>query len=456
MHDPLSRWERSLLAALAALCVVFAGVTLARSAYMTRRMTDADVYFRAAWALRSGESPYRIADTNGWHYHYSPVLAIVLMPLANPPPGGANDAGPWVPYPASILIWYGISLAALAAALHLMAKAIEDVTAGGDEDRVLRGGRRWWQLRVVPVTVCVIAVGTTLGRGQVNTLMALSLAAACAATIRGHALRAGVFLAAGVCLKPFLAVVLVLPLLRRQSRFFAGFLIGCIALFVLLPLLTLGWHRTDAVYRDWYQLRIKSMVVGTTPGSVDDLQVLRGDFASWGTVWYRTLHPEAAERPVDLPEVFRFLQTLFGLALVGTILATFRPRAPTPGAEGLRTVIAWGALVVAILPALTTTKPHYFALALLLVQGLVASRPQPTRQAGLPASWVVMFAAYALAQLLGEIPALSILADVGIVPYSSLLLFALAILQLRRLASPVAVEDPRAGGHRDPDSPVSP
>src|SRR5262245_17109635 len=64
-----------------------------RSAYLTRRMTDFQVYLRAAWAVRTGADVYAVQDDNHWHYNYPPLFAILLVPLADAPPGTAPLTG---------------------------------------------------------------------------------------------------------------------------------------------------------------------------------------------------------------------------------------------------------------------------------------------------------------------------------------------------------------------------
>jgi hypothetical protein len=65
---PLNGWQRSAMCGLLAVIIIFGGVVLVRSAMLQRRMTDADVFFRAGWALRVGEDIYSVTDTNGWHF----------------------------------------------------------------------------------------------------------------------------------------------------------------------------------------------------------------------------------------------------------------------------------------------------------------------------------------------------------------------------------------------------
>jgi hypothetical protein len=431
-EDRLARWEVAFLAVLMTTVVGLGATTLARSAYMNSRKTDAGVYFRAAWALRSGESPYRVADDNGWHYHYSPLLASVLMPLADPPPGREGSGGPWMPYPASIVAWYVVNVAALWGAVHVMARAIEDTAAAGSNHRSLRFGRRWWRLRVLPIVVCATMVGATLGRGQVSILMALALAAACAASIRGQPWRAGIWLAGGACLKPFLAVVLLHSVVRRQWRLLGGFLAGLVVFLAVVPFATIGPARAASAYAEWYDLRVRVMASNAVhPEISDELNVLDGRFPAWGAVWYKSLHRDPGSRAARLPAPYEVAQVVAGGVLVGAVLLAARRPAPAGPEARLQVVLAWGALVVALLPSLPTCKPHYFALALLLVQGLIASAGE--RAGGLPLAWIGVFTVYGVAHALSEIFPRAAVAEMGMVPYAGLLILALGVAQIRRL-----------------------
>ncbi len=107
--DPLNRLERSGLGLLLAGIIAFGVVTEIRSGgFLERRMTDVDTYFRAAWAVRVHRDPYQVTDSNGWHYNYPPLLAILLYPLADAP-AGASRAG-LLPYPLSVAIWFILSV----------------------------------------------------------------------------------------------------------------------------------------------------------------------------------------------------------------------------------------------------------------------------------------------------------------------------------------------------------
>ena len=91
-REPPLTWERWGLWTLLVFFVVFGVLVEYRSAYLRRRMTDLNCYLRASWAVREGGADlYHVFDDNGWHYNYPPLFAILMTPLADPPPGVKLD-----------------------------------------------------------------------------------------------------------------------------------------------------------------------------------------------------------------------------------------------------------------------------------------------------------------------------------------------------------------------------
>src|SRR5229473_817054 len=170
----VSRLERYALILFAVAVVAFGPVVEFRSAFLTHRRTDLDVYLRAAWAVRTAQDPYKITDDHGWHYHYPPLFAIVMVPLADPPPNADRS---WsVPFPVSVGVWYLLNLCFLATGVHLLASVVESQPSS-TQSPVQLGSRRWWALRVIPIVTCIAPVGHTLMRGEVNLLLLALLCA---------------------------------------------------------------------------------------------------------------------------------------------------------------------------------------------------------------------------------------------------------------------------------------
>src|SRR5207248_9605755 len=141
----LTSWGKRGLVALVLVLVVFGAYTVKRSAYLSRRMGDLGCYVRAAWAVRAGEDLYAVPDDTRFHYNYPPLLAILMTPLADPPPGA--DSRGMVPFWVSVAVVYILSVGCLLLAVHLLAGAL----AAGAGVPVVPGCRRWWARPLVPV-----------------------------------------------------------------------------------------------------------------------------------------------------------------------------------------------------------------------------------------------------------------------------------------------------------------
>src|ERR1700722_2078295 len=125
---PITKLQRIGLWALLFIVFLFGGIIEYRSAYLTHRRTDADIFFRSGWGIRTGQDIYELIDTQGWHYCYPPFFSILITPLANPPPGA--DRTGYLPYKVSVAILYALSIVALWFAVHWLASAREEPLGG--------------------------------------------------------------------------------------------------------------------------------------------------------------------------------------------------------------------------------------------------------------------------------------------------------------------------------------
>jgi hypothetical protein len=243
-------WQRWGLMLCIAAVVLFGILVELRSAYLQRRMGDLGVFLRTAWAVRTGQDIYAVTDSNGYHYHYPPLFAILLTPLADPPLGA--DRSWTVPYPITVAVWYVVSLLCLVSAVHWLARTLEEKAAGTATLPV--ASRRWWALRVLPVLACLPPIGHTLMRGQVSLLLLLLLCGVAAALLRGQRWHAGLWLASAICLKVIHAFLLIYPLHRRDGRCLAGCAIGLVLGLAAIPAAVFGPARSLAYYHEWTQV----------------------------------------------------------------------------------------------------------------------------------------------------------------------------------------------------------
>jgi hypothetical protein len=420
-------WQRCGLILIVAF-LLFGILVEIRAAFLQRRMGDLDVFMRTAWAVRAGEDIYTATDPNGFHYHYPPLLAILLVPLADPPPGA--DAAWTLPYPATVAVWYAVSVLCLLLAVHGLASALEQTAPGPIP---ARGGPRWWALRLVPVLACLPPIGHTLMRGQVNLLLLLLLCGMAAALLRGRRLQAGLWLAGAICLKVIPAFLLLVPLWRRDGRCLAGCALGLVLGLGAIPAAVFGPARTWAYYREWTEVLVRpGLGTGADQSRARELiDVTATDSQSFQAIVHNTLHPDPGTRPPQPAAWVRQVHWLAGgLLTVLTLLAAWRRRDDGPG-----TVIAFGAFILIMVLLSPVCHLHYFCLALPLVMGLLAAswegKEVPHLAKGMWVLLAVNVAANAVPHFAGShAPFVQRLRDDGLATAAALLLWLVGLIVL--------------------------
>lgn len=445
---PLARWEIALLAVLALVIVAFAGITLMRSAYMARRMTDAGVYFRAAWALRVGIDPYQVRDNNWWTYLYPPPLAVATMPLADPPDDAPRHS--FLPYPVSVVIWYALGVLCLAAAAHWLASALEATAADPRVRTLTPRHRRWWIDRTLPMLVCLPAIGSTITRGQVNLIMVAAIGAM-GATLVGARLwarsptrnavpepakpgSAGAWLALAACVKMYPAFLALHAIAMRRWAIMPGALVGAAALLIALPAVVLGPTRMGEVNRAFVQsMLMPQLGLSAAEGvdKVDELQRATGN-QSFMAIIHGTRHLAAVLRdnkiaPIPEEKAAHLALSVLVTAITFAAMVRARRRSPSPGRDDL---IALGTLAAAMLPISPVCHNHYFALHMPLVAALIARRMDRQSHVDLdPRAWTLI-ALYLLGAILPRLPGCEALRPLGVSMYAGLALWALGVRAL--------------------------
>jgi len=437
----LSNFEKVLLIAAGVAILAFGALVVKRSAYGSVRRTDAGVYFRAAWAVREARNIYQVTDDNRWHYVYPALLAVAMTPLADPPAGEAR-AG-YLPYAVSVSIWYLVGILTVGMSSHLFAAALEVTWRERGEPPSTWRHRAWWSLRVWPVVGALPDIGSTLSRGQVNTLVLLLIAGAAYALARRTSLLAGGWLGAAFCIKVIPAYFMLYALVRRDWRMFAGFGAACVVGLVMVPAVLLGPARALEYNRLWLvQIGLPGLGAGDDAPAKAELLGFRGSSGQSiqqvlhnATHW--TLPPH--ERPEQCEAWVRIVHLVIGgcwTVLTGVLLWRRFANGARPGQEPspLQIVLTLGVLTQAMLLVSPATSIPYYALLMPIYSGLVFVTLD--RGSGFPArrTMIAMLgfaAALSVSKLRGlaphSAPSGNVLRDFGWIPGVGIVAWAMAL-----------------------------
>lgn len=401
LASPLSRWERGGLVLLLVVVVFFGGIVELRSAFLKRPMTDLQVFLRAAWAVRTGNDIYTITDVNDWHYHYPPLFAILMVPLADAPAGIERT---WmVPFAVTAGLWYLVSVTCLAWGVHTLARALEATALAPVFGDTPPRSRRWWALRILPVLACLSQIGGTLARGQVTLLLLALLCGMIAAAIRGHSFKAGLWLAGAICLKVIPVYLLVYPLWRRDGRWLFGCFVGLVIGLVMIPFAVFGPKQTLVYFEEWNQALLQpSLGTGTDQSRAKELlEATATDNQALLMIVHNALYLERATRPPRPDSAVRWVHAILAVLLTGlTLLAAGWKRST----DGPATVTVLGCLIVGMNLFSPVCHLHYFALSLPLIMGLIATDWTRTGSASLSHGTIACLVFHGVAITLPSIP----------------------------------------------------
>ncbi len=468
----ISRFEKFLIALLPIVVLAFGALTLQRAAFLKRPQTDIGVYLRAAWAVTAGEDISRATDDNGWSYTYPQLLAILAAPLADAPIDPATKQPDprglhLVPYEASVVIWYLLSIVTVIYTAKWLAQSVRISSGDPRVHRMEPGARRWWEDMLWPSLLCVVAIGSTLVRGQTNTLLAMCVAGMTLWTLRGRSFGAGVWIALAACVKVFPAFLGFYALLRRDWKMVAGSIVGTIIMLVVIPSVTIGPQKMWANNINYLNLIVfenaREYTGANSDGDTDrrkiaELQSTR-DNQSLQAVFHGTLHLREvldadALRPGKPAKVFHAVVGLAMIALAS--LAWWRMSrakdSPDPAVRrfaGYEAILSIGLLASLMLAISPMCHLHYFVIAMPLVAALLAIWKDRSPTGSLTAAGWAFFGVYFLLNLIprfgeGGMEALRATRYLGFAAYANLMLFGAGVWTAYAITKPTIPNEPRA------------
>ena len=438
--DPLGKLERIGIVALLIGVIVFGTITEIRSAFLQRRMTDVDTYFRAAWAIRVHKNPYDVTDPNHWHYNYPPLLAIALYPLADAPAKYSRAGLP--PYPVSVAIWYVISIATVWIGTNALAKALEKTSSDPQVRSQPRYCRRWWGLRIIPILACLPALGRSLARGQVNSILLMLFCFAGAGLAYRREVRAGFSLGLAAAIKIFPAFLILYGIWRLRWKVLVGAGIGLILGVLVIPLAVMGPQRMMTAYHTLNQVVLEP-ALGLNHNQSrgrELLDVNKTDSTSFLAIIDHISHlGEKTPAPTKDEKIAHWTISFVLVAL--TLLGERLWRKDDPIFRNL----FLGTLIVIMLPIIPICHPHYFCMVLPLVVTLVAAKWEYDQK--LPIGWglglVLIF--FALSHIFTVLPPpFYILRNLGLVTYGGMVLWGAGMVAMWKWQPAIATATPPA------------
>ena len=375
---------RTLAAMLAILLILLDSVALYRAIQgnpypFWKTNTDFGGYLRASTSFMNGEDIYAyqpcpcnlLYGTREIHdqYPYPPFFAALLIPLTV-----TGDA-------AARYLWLCISLGCIIGSLMLL----------------LRGfGTRisWHWIALAFAVICMSRIGRSdLYHGQVNFLLMFLIVLGLWCYSKGKHTAAGIVLGVAFVIKPFLGIILIYFLWRRQWRtaFTSALTGGILLILSFVPLvLTQGlsivqrWLTTSAYY---------------TSGAV----AARPDNYSLNGLLLRLFNTNYFTTPLfESASLTRILSVLLIVFLFGTFSLALLPQQRWPAA--LRETPALLLAEVGLLVGLTMTygpmteRDHFFLLTPGLVGVILLAQQRHVNQAlsklwcCVIAGWTIFFA----------------------------------------------------------------
>lgn len=336
------RLARCLVGVGVAALLIALGVNVYYRAVVSAQVrSDFHVFHAAGRAVLAGEDPYAVRHPRGWGFFYPPTMAALMTPLARLPIGPAAVA------------WYGVS----ALALLWSARRVHQLVC----DAVGRPAG-WIVLLAFSANFGPIVSG--LQRGQISVILFAVGVEAIWQHATGRRRAAGAWIALGAALKVYPALLLLLPLARRDRHCVLGFAVTLALLVALPPAIAMGPQRAwDATWTWTRTVLLPFVSAGPAPerdafASIDLLSPSNQSVFAVAGRWLcraATTPDDPAIAVADLPlPVARAIAALAAVAVVVLLAAAAwrRPRA--------RDLTLWSLVLLAACVLPRVGWHHYF------------------------------------------------------------------------------------------------
>jgi len=437
--EPLSKLHVIGLSLLLVVVVLFGAMVEFRGAFAKTHMTDIGPYLRAAWSVRTGGDIYKITDDRGYHYVYPPLFAILMTPLADPPHG--EDRTGYLPYEASVGIWYVITMALGIAGITILARTVEEPFRNLAAGRGRRFSQRWWALRTAPILILLPAIGRSEMRGQVGLLIVFFLCCVSASILKGRRFRAGLWLSAAISVQLMSAILLAFALWRRDCRMLSGSAAGLLVGLILVPLIVLGSGRAASSYKTFYKETVIAGIKGDLGSSRGGelAGITRTDSNSPMVVVNNIMYPDRNSRRKVVHAGARAAHwTIAFITLAITLLASgWKGRWYSGKVDA---TIAEVSFIGAFIPLMFITNPvfhpHYVSMAVPLVMVLLVILWERYSYGHIPPQWKAVFWFIAVSHLLSSVDKglFLHLRDFGLVLLSTVTLWVATLVAIRQTA----------------------
>jgi len=461
-------WEPWAAVILVLFAVGFGYLVLQRSAFLNSRRTDAGVFFRAGYAVREGLDPYRVTDDRGWFFLYSPGVAPLLAPLGDPPtpetprmeswraPGDTappaplrgQTSTPYLPYPASVVIWYALSVACLLLTIHWLVKALQAHSPDPHIRALSPSHGGWWNVRFWPLVACMPDILSTLSRGQISTVLLAIIAAGAWLWANNRRTLAGFWWGFAAFVKVFPGLLVVYPLARRDVRGMTGYAICFVLAMILLPLVVFGPQRTLDYNRTFVSRVLlaglandseQTLGAGTSFTNTDN-QSIQGSLHNLVNI-----ATPRGERPPAAAKWMKFVHYGgFVVLVAGTLLVGRTRRASRSGGVGdtrfrpddtaLELVLRVGMLCCIMIACLPMTHRHYAIFILPGVVALVWVNIMSSRLGFLRGPGLVLTPLLAMGLAIPKIQQEGVLRDLPLTMIATLTVWGISAVLLHRLA----------------------